>query len=461
MGLNDELNKLFQTASEVSQNKDVFLDGKEVDVMTGDYESSRLDPTREFSGDVREQFNRAKTEGPMRSLLEGEASRIFSYPLDLGSKHNTAEDDVNHFMQFNMYEVESPTIRQQTRLSTVLKDLGPEETESLTDKLSAQDLLDMGIAPNSYELASARFSEDGVRRNTAGYSMAGVGPMGVPILIPIQRKSGETIVNNIGDSLKEQRESERKVRSPNPTRTLRQKKYKSKDTCFLYMPHKINNLSLQSYDTPSLLFGALATQAGTDIAQAVNAIKESGDFEKAGGKLMEMFGAASPIILRKLVGMADSVASIIGIDTELEATATQLLGQTINPRKEMVYNSPELRTFEFTYEFYPRNANEAKMVRNIIKLFRFHAAPMLQSGGNFLVPPSIFTLKFYKRSGADVVENPFLLKMRDCALTEVNVDFTPNGNFTAFGDGSPVSTTMSLTFKEVDINVKDDILEGY
>ena len=60
-----------------------------------------------------------------------------------------------------------------------------------------------------------------------------------------------------------------------------------------------------------------------------------------------------------------------------------------------------------------------------------------------------------------VLENPFLLKMRDCALTEVNVDFTPNGNFSAFGSGAPVATTMSLTFKELDINVKDDILEGY
>ena len=101
------------------------------------------------------------------------------------------------------------------------------------------------------------------------------------------------------------------------------------------------------------------------------------------------------------------------------------------------------------------------MVEAIIKLFRFHSAPALASGGNFLVPPSIFALKFYQRTSTSVTENPFLLKIRDCALTEVNIDYTPNGSFSSFGNGAPVAITMSLTFKELDINVKDDILEGY
>ena len=432
---NGFVDKFVEGIEDVLTNTDSFLPkDKAIEVFTGDYEANRLHPSRKYEIDLNNK------KGPLRNLYntEGEnKSVVFSYPLDLAQSFDS---DATHFVQFNMYEVQSPNLRDQSRLSMLIRDHPTgEDSFAWVEGLTDEQLKKMGI-DRPRELGYGSQNETHFLNSTA--------------------EVGKGMVKSRIEVLKKQGESSERTRSPNPTRTLRQKKYKSKDTCFLYMPHKINNLSLQSYDTPSLLFAAILGQSTKAMSSAVtNALNLKAG--AAGDDLMTAVKSMGPVMMRKLIAAGDSVAGLIGIDTELEAAATQLLGQTINPRKELVYNTPELRTFEFSYEFYPRNLKESQMVEAIIKLFRFHSAPSLSDNGNFLIPPSIFTMKFYQRTSTEVTENPFLLKIRDCVLTEVNVDYTPNGTFSSFGNGAPVAITMSLTFKELDINVKDDILEGY
>lgn len=442
--------RLMTGIRDVADNRSgYFTSNQATEVFTGDYEANRLDPSRRYEIDLNREH------GPLAPLYKSSGrspSSVFSYPLDLAQSYDS---DATHFMQFNMYEVQSPQMRDAARLSSILQDgVLNEDDNSWAERLSDEQLTKIGGVSRSVEIQSTMFDKlltgdslfGGSYDTSSGYS---------------RRRTGKEIIQSRVDLLDvDNSEKNTRTRTSNPTRTLRQKKYKSKDTCFLYMPHKINNLSLQSYDTPSLLFAAILGQSAKALGSGVSNILE-GDLGAAGGDLMNIVSSMGPAMMRKAIGALDSVASVIGIDTELEAAATQLLGQTINPRKELVYNAPELRTFEFSYEFYPRNVKESQMVESIIKLFRFHSAPSLSDNGNFLVPPSIFEIKFYQRTFNSVTENPFLLKVRDCALTEVNVDFTPNGTFSSFGNGAPTAITMSLTFKELDINVKDDILEGY
>ena len=44
----------------------------------------------------------------------------------------------------------------------------------------------------------------------------------------------------------------------------------------------------------------------------------------------------------------------------------------------------------------------------------------------------------------------------DCVLTNIQVDYAPNG-WSAYNDGYPVETRLTLTFKETDIVTKSDI----
>ena len=436
---NGFFSRMIEGFKDVANNRNSSYDTQDaLDIYTGDYEANRLDPSRRFD------INLNKERGPLSNLYKTtnnpSNSTVFAFPIDLAT---SPDAETMHFMQFNMYEVQSAQMRDAQRLSTLLNE-NPlnEEDNSFVESLTDEQLRATGVPE----------TQDRQILDTGAAYLTPKNPKD-----RIQARMDFLTNQNFRGGVN------RRVRTSNPTRTLRQKRYKSKDTCFLYMPHKINNLSLQSYDTPSMLFASILGQSATSLMGAVKSAfsGEEGSGGEAMDELKRVMGSLGPIAMRKAIGALDSVASIVGMDTELEAAATQLLGQAINPRKELVYNSPELRTFEFSYEFYPRNLKESQMVEAIIKLFRFHSSPSLANQGNFLVPPSIFEIKFYKRDTNTVAENPFILKMRDCVLTEVNVDFTPNGNFSAFGSGAPVATTMSLTFKEIDINVKDDILEGF
>jgi hypothetical protein len=74
----------------------------------------------------------------------------------------------------------------------------------------------------------------------------------------------------------------------------------------------------------------------------------------------------------------------------------------------------------------------------------------------YLVPPSIFNVEFM----IDGKENPFLPKYGNCVLTDIDINFAPNG-WAAYDDGAPIQTTLTMTFKETEILDKLKIQKGY
>lgn len=129
---------------------------------------------------------------------------------------------------------------------------------------------------------------------------------------------------------------------------------------------------------------------------------------------------------------------------------------------EVIYSSPELRSFRFDFMLYPRSEEEAVEVMNIISRFRFHQAPeyMQNSGGFFLIPPSEFDIKFYYNGQ----ENPNIPKIQTCVLETIDIDYAPNG-FSAYEvpqetfpsegrTGTPVAMRLSLAFRETEIITK-------
>ena len=275
---NGLISRLVEGAKDISQNRNSFYSSDDaIEIFTGDYEANRLDPSRRYEIELN------KAEGPLANLYKTtnnpSNSSVFAFPIDLAQSHDA---DTTHFMQFNMYETQSAQLRNADRLSTLILD-NPlnEEDNSFMERLSEEDLKRAGVPERMKSLGTL---ETGSQYLTA-------------------RTDKERIQSRI-DFLGSQNFRggvNKRVRTPNPTRTLRQKRYKSKDTCFLYMPHKINNLSLQSYDTPSLLFASILGQSGTALANAGKALM-SGDLSGAGENAMNMIKAAGPIAMRKAIG---------------------------------------------------------------------------------------------------------------------------------------------------------------
>ena len=133
------------------------------------------------------------------------------------------------------------------------------------------------------------------------------------------------------------------------------------------------------------------------------------------------------------------------------------LGIAANPKKEQVFKGLDFRTFQFDYQFYPRSSKEAEQVLKIIKQFKYHMHPEYKSANQFVwIYPSEFDIVYYNNGQ----ENESLHRHTSCVLTEMNVNYTPNGSFTTFDNGMPTQINMQLTFRELLLLSKEQIEKG-
>ena len=130
-------------------------------------------------------------------------------------------------------------------------------------------------------------------------------------------------------------------------------------------------------------------------------------------------------------------------------------GKVINPNMELLFNGPKLRTFGFQFDFAPRSSKEAKIVRDIIKVLKARSSPSLGSARLFLESPKVFELEYiYNGDGSDEASkstHPYLNKIKPCALTQIDVNYTPNNKYMTYAeDGSMVATSLTMSFTEIE-----------
>lgn len=141
---------------------------------------------------------------------------------------------------------------------------------------------------------------------------------------------------------------------------------------------------------------------------------------------------------------------------------TRSTGKVINPNLELLFRGPQLRSFNYAFRFTPRDPEEAKTVKTIIKHFKKHMAVKRSGAGLFLKTPDVFKLQYVYLNGD---QHPFLNKIKPCALTNFNVDYTPDGSYMTYKDGSMTSYSVTMQFSElapiydIDYNDSDDM--GY
>jgi hypothetical protein len=189
-----------------------------------------------------------------------------------------------------------------------------------------------------------------------------------------------------------------------------------------------------------------------DALSVTATLGAAGFAAQAVGSMNGAVEATSPYIAEAAAAIASKVVG--GEDfAKLGLFATS--GLVRNPQMELIYSSPVLRKFVFDFRLIPRSNVEAAAILDIIESFKFHSAPEILSGagGRYLIPPAQFQIEFYNGDGT---QNLKLFKTKNCVLTGISVDYTPNG-FATFYDGMPVEIRMQLNFQETSIISKSDI----
>lgn len=145
----------------------------------------------------------------------------------------------------------------------------------------------------------------------------------------------------------------------------------------------------------------------------------------------------------------------------IEAAMNRKTGMAMNPNLEMAFKSVPFRSFNFNFDFAPKNSKELDQVHKIIKLFKFHMLPSLTPSEQFFISPSQFQLIYMYRQK----ENTYIPKLAKCVLTSMDVDYSPGEKFTTLKpmkDGaSPQLIKMTLQFTEMSIITKETVAGGY
>ena len=145
------------------------------------------------------------------------------------------------------------------------------------------------------------------------------------------------------------------------------------------------------------------------------------------------------------------LAQVIAVAAASQAVSSNLrsrfTGEVMNPNLELLFNGPRLRSFNFGFLMSARDEGEATTIKKIIRTFKQKMAVRDGAGSLFLKAPHIFQITYKTDKGAT---HPSINQIKLCAMTGLNVNYTPAGTYSTFEDLTMTAYQMTMQFTELD-----------
>ena len=155
-------------------------------------------------------------------------------------------------------------------------------------------------------------------------------------------------------------------------------------------------------------------------------------------------------------------------------------GVVKNPNVELLFQKMNLRTFDLTFKMSPFHPEESENIQKICQTFKKAMLPSYDLGNrkvfgfdkneniaagekdpalnsSFIAVPSVCHVQFMH--GGE--RNTFVPRYKMCAITDVGVNYTPDGNYAVFQGGAPVATELKISFMETKLVFAEDIVDGF
>ena len=218
----------------------------------------------------------------------------------------------------------------------------------------------------------------------------------------------------------------------------------------LFMPPGIKTNYKANYTDTSI---GSATKVGvglyTDIMSGKNLKGVTDNLQTNSGELGQAMAIDAALQL------VSSVPSLGGLK---EATEIQM-GEILADRMELAFKGIDKRSFEYSFKMLPRSEVEADEIVKIIGMFKHHMLPEMRGAhtrGRRMGIPSTFDINYMFVN----TENQYLNKVSTCFLESMDVSYA-DGKFKTHQDGQPVETTITLSFKEIELITRDKLAEGF
>lgn len=192
-------------------------------------------------------------------------------------------------------------------------------------------------------------------------------------------------------------------------------------------------------------------------AEAVSGVIKSGQF--VAGATKELNNFISRFRASAVTGnLQDQTTSLfsaaalqtLGANVQTSDIVSRTTGQVLNPNMELLFRGVNLREFAFEYDLAPRDGNEAKEIKKIITTLKRAQAARTSSdnspgSGLFISAPRVFQLQYMSGNK----RHPFLHSFKPMAMKGLAVNYTGSGNYSVYGDSTPVHMKISMNFQEL------------
>jgi hypothetical protein len=240
-------------------------------------------------------------------------------------------------------------------------------------------------------------------------------------------------------------------------------------TILLYMPEDISTGYKSNWtgkNFSNIGAGLLKTSGEEGILGKLQSLEQT-----ASGAAQRFTTIAGAQLLSAAIGKITGES--IGLDDVFGSTR----GVILNPNTELLFTGLDLRNFTLTYKLVPRSAAEATIIEKIIRTFKMCSLPSAEKSEERLRPGDAdigiglgegFNAGFIKVP--DLVKVTFmngsnphehLPKFKMCALTQVDINYTPDGTYATTRDARMVAYQLSLNFQETKLIYREDAKQGY
>ena len=251
-------------------------------------------------------------------------------------------------------------------------------------------------------------------------------------------------------------------------------------TIMLPMPQDLSNELNQQWQ------GKQFTATG----RAATAALAAGQFSYASEVVKNIAGNATALQNAFNTTVLNSIPGVGG-NLEFNDVSGSTRGIVINPNAELLYDAPEMREIGMIFKLVPRNADESRDIKEIIRIFRAASMPTWGATGvdilkgesttgqtegvdndgqgdnksefdiggqdNWIKVPNLCKFTFMHGSKA----NQNIIQYKACAISGVEVNYTPDGTYAAYANGHPVAVELRLNFMETKLIFADEVGKGF
>ena len=199
------------------------------------------------------------------------------------------------------------------------------------------------------------------------------------------------------------------------------------------LPEKIKDSLRVNYSTSDLGFGAVTLLFGENVANS----------NKGGPSVADAaIGSASYVIRTLLASLPGGIGGL----------SQKLAGSIPNPFSAAIFEKVTPRKFNFNWTIQPQSAQESQNLRDVINHLRYWSLPNPSAQRLILEVPYEWELSF--------VGTNFLYSFSRCVMSNIDIDYSPNGFNSFMIDGAPQSVTIAIEFEEIFPLDKSTIDEG-